>query len=447
MNWTDHYKQKTVSLEKAASVVCSGNCVYGGHGLAAPYPLLQALAECAHQLDDITVITLHSMGSHGLFSGGIPESFTINSVFFGKPERKAYAAHEHIDYTPVSLSQFGSLLRDGIINIDVATVQLSPPNEKGYMSFGMDVSYSLEAIRNAKIVIAEVNEQMPYTYGEVVHVDKIDHIVLTDRPIPELPRTSSNEVSQKIGAHAASLIPNQANLQIGFGAIPDSVLKSLGDRQDLGVHTELFTEGLVDLIEAGVITNRFNNLNPGYSVCTFTYGTKRVYDFLHQNFSVLMKSADYTNGILTASRVDNLISINAAVEVDLFGQVNAETLGGKQYSGIGGQVDFVRAAHESKGGKSIICLPSTAKNGTISRIVSQFSLGHIVTTSRNDVEYIVTEFGIAHLRGGTLNQRAKALIDIAHPNFREELTENWEKHINFKLSNKMFDRKCAGSNL
>jgi 4-hydroxybutyrate CoA-transferase len=347
-------------------------------------------------------------------------SFRHNSLFVGTGSREAVNAGR-ADHTPCFFSEIPRLFRDRILPVDAALIQLSPPDEHGYLSFGVSVDYTLQAARSAQVTIAEVNPRMPRTHGSWIHVSEVDAFVEVDYPLPEIPLPEISEVEEKIGAHIASLVPDRATLQLGIGAIPDAVLKFLGHNRDLGIHTEMFSDGVVELFERGVVTNRFNNLHPGKFTATFLMGTRRLYDFVHDNPAVNMKPVDYTNSVLVAGRLENLISINSAIEVDLRGQVCSEMIGPKQFSAVGGQVDFVRAASAAPGGKSIIAFPATGKNGTISRIVSELARGACVTTSRNDVHYVVTEFGIADLRGKSTRQRAEALIAIAHPDFRDAL--------------------------
>jgi 4-hydroxybutyrate CoA-transferase len=300
-------------------------------------------------------------------------------------------------------------------------IMVSPPDEHGFMSYGISVDYTLQAAASARIVVAEVNPKMPRTYGSYIHVSEIDYLVETDYDPIEIPLPKIGEVEEKIGQHIAQLIPDRATLQLGIGAIPDAVLHFLTDKKDLGIHTEMFSDGVVDLYEKGVVTNKYNNLNPDKFVATFLMGTKRLYEFVHNNPAVVMKPVDYTNSVLVAGRLENLISINSAIEVDLYGQVAADMIGSKQFSAVGGQVDFVRSAMHSEGGKSIIAFPSTGKKGTISRITARLNEGACVTTSRHDVDYIVTEYGVASLKGRSNAERAEALINIAHPDFRDEL--------------------------
>ena len=299
---------------------------------------------------------------------------------------------------------------------------VSPPDEHGFMSYGLSVDYTRQAAETARVVVAEVNPKMPRTHGSFIHVSEIDYIVESDYEPIEIPLPKIGEVEEKIGSYIADLIPDRATLQLGIGAIPDAVLHFLTGKKDLGIHTEMFSDGVVDLYEKGVVTNKYNNLNPGKFVATFLMGTKRLYDFANDNPAVLMKPVDYTNNILVAGQLENLISINSALEVDLYGQVCADMIGGKQFTAVGGQVDFVRAAMSSKGGKSIIAFPSTGKKGTVSRITAKLKDGACVTTSRHDVDYIVTEYGVARLKGKSNAERAEALISIAHPDFREELS-------------------------
>lgn len=289
------------------------------------------------------------------------------------------------------------------------------------MSFGVAVDYTMQAAYSATVTIAEVNKRMPRTHGSRIHVTDVDFLVETDHPLPEIGLPRISDVERAIGCNVASLVADRSNLQLGIGSLPDAVLKSLGNKADLGIHTEMFSDGVVELFEQGVITNRYNNICPGKFTATFLMGTKRLYDFVHDNLTVDMKPVDYTNGITVAGRLENLVAINSALEVDLQGQVCSEMIGAKQFSAVGGQVDFVRAASASPGGKAIIAFPSTGKGGTISRIVTRLTPGACVTTSRNDVHYVVTEYGIADLRGKSIRQRAEALIKIAHPEFRDRL--------------------------
>ncbi len=418
--WREKYSQKIVSKETAISKVKSGDTIVFGHAAGEPTTLVNELTKQYKHLKDVSVIHMVPLGDCKYCFPEMKSNFKHNSLFAGAGTRGAIK-EGRADYTPVFFSEIPRLFRENIIPLDVALIQLSLPDEEGYLSFGVSVDYTLQASKSAKLVIAEVNKQMPRTFGSKIHYSNIDFIVETDKPIKELIPPIITDIEQKIGAHIASLIPNQANLQLGIGGIPDATLKFLMDKKDLGIHSEMFSDGVVELYEKGIITNKYNNLNPGKFTATFLMGTKKLYQFVDKNINVEMYPVDYTNNVLNAGKVNTLISINSALQIDLFGQVCADTLGYQQFSGVGGQVDFVRASSLSPGGKSIIALPSTNKEGTISRIVAKLYDGSCVTTSRNDVQYIVTEYGIADLRGKTIRERARILLDIAHPNFRDQL--------------------------
>ena len=418
--WEESYKAKKVSAEKAISAVQSGQRLVFAHAVGQPQRLVDELVAQKDRLENVEIVHMVNCYPSEYCDPGMEKHFRHNALFVGGMTRKA-VAEGRADFTPCFFSEIPRLFRDNILPVDVAMIQVSPPDENGEMSYGVAVDYTLQAVKSAKVVIAEVNQQMPRTHGCTITVDEIDFLIETDEPLFELPLPRVTEVEEKIGSYVASLIPDGANLQLGIGAIPDAALKFLGDKKDLGIHTEMFSDGVVELVEKGVVNSSKNNLHPGKLVATFLMGSKRLYDFVDDNPAVLMKPVDYTNNVLVASKVDNLISINSAIQVDLHGQVNADTIGHTQFSAVGGQVDFVRSASLSKGGKSIIAFPSTTKKGSISRIVKGLDEGARVTTSRFDVQYIVTEYGIADLRGKTLRERKEALIEIAHPDFRDEL--------------------------
>ena len=423
-NWRHELSQKVISKEKAITQIKSGDNVVFGHAAGEPTTLVDELVRQKERLKNVKIIHMVPLGECNYCLPDMKDNFRHISLFAGNGTRKAIK-EGRADYTPVFFSEIPRLFRDNIIPLDVALIQLSPPDEKGDMSFGVSVDYTLQASKSAKLVIAEVNRQMPRTMGSSIHYSEVDFIVETDRSLKELTPPVITEIEERIGQNIASLVPNYANLQLGIGGIPDAALKFLIDKKDLGIHSEMFSDGVVELYEKGIITNKFNNLNPGKFTATFLMGTKKLYQFVDNNNDVEMHPVDYTNNILNAGKVDKLISINSALQVDLFGQVCADTLGYQQFSGVGGQVDFVRASSLSPGGKSIIALPSTNKAGTISRIVPKLYNGSCVTTSRNDVHYIVTEYGIANLRGKTIRERAISLITIAHPNFRDRLKKKF----------------------
>lgn len=394
-----------------------------GHAAGEPVVLVDELMRQQDRLENVEVVHMVSLGKCDYCGENAnPARIRHNSLFAGGPSRKAIRTGIS-DYTPVFFSEVPRLFRDRILPVDVALIQVSPPDADGMMSYGVSVDYTKAAAESADLVIAQVNEAMPRTHGAAIHVSQVHAIVAETTPIIELVPGKIGEVEQKIGEFVAQLVDDGSNLQLGIGSISDAVLGFLREKRDLGIHTEMFSDGVVDLFHHGVITNRYNNLNPGKLVATFLMGTQKLYDFVNNNPEVIMRPVDYTNKITVAGSVNKLVSINSALQVDLYGQVCADTIGFQQFSGVGGQVDFVRAASLSEGGKSIIAMPSTAKGGEISRIVSTLDPGACVTTSRNDVHYVVTEYGIADLRGKTLKQRKAALIQIAHPKFRETLGE------------------------
>ncbi len=423
-DWKEEYIQKITETEKAIQNIVSENRVVFGHAAGEPIALVDELVKQKDRFQNVEIVHMVPLNECEYCLPGMENNFRHNSLFAGSGTRRSI--HEgRSDYTPVFFSEIPRLFRDNILPIDVALIQLSPPDEKGYMSFGVSVDYTMQAAKSAKIVIAEVNKQMPQTQSSCIHISQIDYIVENEHPIIEIPLPKISVVEERIGNQIASLVPDRANLQLGIGGIPDAVLNFLQDKKDLGIHSEMFSDGVVDLYKKGIITNKYNNLNPGKFTATFLMGTKLLYDFADQNPHIDMRPVDYTNNLKIAGNVNTLISINSAIQVDLHGQVCADTIGFKQYSGVGGQVDFVRASSLSPGGKSIIALPSTNKKQSFSRIVVKLDEGACVTTSRNDVHYIVTEFGIADLRGKTIRQRAEALIKIAHPSFREQLKKDF----------------------
>ncbi len=425
-DWEENYSRKVTSKEEAILNIKSRNRVVFGHAAGEPIVLVDELVRQKDRLTNIEIVHMVPLRECQYCLPEMEQNFYHNSLFAGVGARQAIR-EGRADYTPVFFSEIPRLFRDNILPVDVALIQLSPPDENGYLSFGVSVDYTMQAAKSSKIVIAEVNKQMPRTYGAYIHISEVDYIIETDRPLIEIPLPKITSIEENIGRNIASLVPDRANLQLGIGGIPDAALKFLTEKKDLGIHTEMFSDGVVELYEKGVVTNKCNNLNPGKFIATFLMGTKKLYQFVDNNPNVEMHPVDYTNNVMIAGKVNNLISINSALQIDLFGQVCADTLGYQQYSGVGGQVDFVRASSLSPGGKSIIALPSTNKKKTISRIVSKLSEGACVTTSRNDVHNVVTEYGIANLRGKTIRQRAKALINIAHPDFRDQLKKDFNK--------------------
>lgn len=431
MDWKTYYKEHTMTAEEAVNKIKSGDRVVTEHACGEPAYLINKMVENAAAYKDVEIVHMVAMGKGEYCAPEMAEHFRHNSLFVGGSTRKAVESGQG-DFTPCFFSEIPRLFHT-TLPVDVALINVTPPDEDGNVSLGVSCDYTLEAVKCAKTVIAQVNPSMPFTYGgTVIPLTDIDVFVEHDEPLIELPQGNIGDTERAIGEHCASLIPDGATLQLGIGAIPDAVLLFLKDKKDLGIHSEMFSDGVVELVESGVITNAKKTLKPGKFVVTFLMGTKRLYDFVNKNPNVEMQPVDYVNNPFIAAQNDNLISINSAVQVDLMGQACSESVGLKQISGVGGQVDFVRGASASKGGVSILAFPSTAAKGTVSKIVPFLDHGATVTTSRTDVDYVVTEFGIAHLRGETLRTRAKNLIKIAHPDFRPGLIEEFEKRFHCK---------------
>ena len=418
--WRSTCKEKLVSAERALRSVKSGDRVVLGHACSEPPVLVEALVERFTELSNVEIVHMVAMGPAVFAQPGMEQSFRFNGFFLGAPTRKAVQENRGT-FTPCFFGEVPRLFKSGILPVDVLLMQVTPPDDQGFCSYGLSVDYTEAAAESARVVIAQMNTKLPRTAGSKIHLDDLTWIVEHDSPVVELPPPNLGDVERRIGEHIATLVPDGATLQVGIGAIPDAALLSLRDKRDLGIHSEMFSDGVVALAEAGVITNQKKTINRGKFVATFLMGTSKLYQFVHNNPDVEMYPVDYVNDPCVIGQHDNMISINSALQVDLTGQVNAEMIGNVQFSGIGGQVDFVRGASRSAGGKSIIALLSTAAKGKVSRICRQFDAGVAISTSRNDVHYVVTEFGVANLRGKTLQQRAAALIAIAHPNFRDEL--------------------------
>jgi len=428
MNWVDIYKKRLTTAERAIQAVKSGQRIVIGHACGEPQVLVDELTAQAERLENVEIVHMVAMGRAKYCQPGMEKHFRHNALFVGGSTRKAIN-EGRAEYTPCFFHEVPRLIREGYLPVDVALIQVSIPDRQGYCSLGVSVDYTKTAALEAKTVIAQVNEKMPRTLGDShLHVSQIDYLVEASVPLIQLPPAKLSEVEEKIGYYAAQLVEDEATLQLGIGAIPDAVLYFLKDKKKLGIHSEMFSDGVVDLIERGVITNSAKTLHQGKAVATFLMGTDRLYDFVHDNPMVEMYSVDYTNNPYVIARNSKMISINSALQIDLTGQVCADTIGYKQYSGVGGQVDFVRGTNLSPGGKSIIALPSTAMGGKLSRIVSSLDEGAAVTTSRNEVHFMVTEYGYAELRGKSTRKRAEALIAIAHPIFRERLTQEYNRN-------------------
>ncbi len=427
MNWLDRYHSKIKTPDEAARLICSGQRVYIHPGCAVPEVLLNAMCARASELENVEVIHLLTVGKSPYSVPEMEGHFRHNALFIGKNVRSA-VNDGRADFTPIFLSEVPMLFFRGVLPIDVALIHVTPPDEHGYCSFGVGVECTKPATEVAKIIIAQVNPQMPRTLGDCfIHVDKFTCCVEVDVPLKELPQVAKDlspeedHVFQQIGKNIADLIEDGSTLQLGIGSIPDAVLKFLGNKKHLGIHTEMFADGVMKLVENGVITNEKKTLHPGKMIASFVLAEKAMFDFIDNNPFIEFHPSHYVNDPYIIAKNDKMVAINSALEVDLTGQVCADSIGHYFYSGFGGQLDFIRGAARSKGGKPIIALQSTAKNGRLSRIVPHLSEGAGVTTTRGDVHYVVTEFGVADLYGKTVRQRSRALIEIAHPDYQEEL--------------------------
>jgi 4-hydroxybutyrate CoA-transferase len=421
MSWVDDYKKKLVTAEDAVSVIKSSDRVYISGNAATPYVLMNALASRKDELEDVELVHVLLLGDDPLSRPEMEGHFRHNSLFVGPADRKAIN-EGRADYIPIFLHQIPGLIYSGQMPLNVTMLHLSPPDEHGFMSFGVEVLASKAAAEKAQIVIAQVNEEMPRVLGDsFIHVSRVHKIVEISEELPQLERSPFTEVERKIGHFIAELIEDGSTLQLGIGGIPDAVLSALKERRDLGIHTEMVSDGVMEAIEAGIITGAKKTFHPNKVILTFILGSKTLYDFADNNPVFEAHPTDYTNHPFNVSRNENMIAINSAIEVDITGQVCSDSVGTYIYSGFGGQVDFIRGAAHSKGGKPIIALPSTAKNDEISRIVPFLKKGAGVVTTRADVKYVVTEYGVANLHGRNLQERTVALINIAHPKFRPDL--------------------------
>lgn len=417
------YQEKLRTAEEAIRLIQDGDFLIVPTGVGEPPALLNALSEQRREFRDVKVCQILPLRKFGYIDPETIEHVRHLSFFLGGPTR-AGAQQGWIDYIPSYFSEMPSLFREEKFRADSVVTLASPMDEYGYFSISLGTDYTTTAIKKARTVVLEVNPNVPYANGNcLVHISQVSAIVEDQTPLTEVGLPKIGPVQEAIGKYVADLIDDGSTIQIGFGGIPDAVVMQLTHKHDLGIHTEMFGDGILTLIESGAVTNKRKNYLPGKMVATFALGSKRLYNFMNSNPQLEMHPVDYTNDPYLAGQNDNLVTINASMQVDLLGQCCSESIGNTIYSGTGGQSDFVRAANRSKGGKSFIVLPASAKDGKISRIAPSLSLGSAVTTSKNDVNYVVTEYGVAQLRGKSAKQRAQALIGIAHPNFRGELTE------------------------
>jgi len=427
MSWEREYKKRLKDADEALQCVQSGMRVYIQPGCAEPETLVEALMRRGPQLYDVEIVHMMTFGCAPYVAPEMVGHFRHNSMFIGSNVRDAIN-DGRADYTPIYLSQIEELFESGAMPIDVALIEVSPPDSHGFCSFGIGVDTTLTAAKVARHVVAQINDNMPRTYGDsFIHVSDIGAFVESSRPLCALKKPIVTDLQVAIARNVAGLIEDGAVLQTGIGGIPDAVLPMLMDRKDLGVHSELVADGVIPLIEAGVLTGARKNFKPRKVILGFALGTQHLFDFLDNNPLFEFHPTAYTNDPELIARNDNMVAINSALQVDLTGQVCSDSIGNQFYSGIGGQVDFIRGASRSKGGKPIIAISSTAKHDTISRIVPMLDPGAGVVTSRGLVRYIVTEYGVAYLHGKSIRERAKALIEIAHPNFRAGLYEYCEK--------------------
>jgi acyl-CoA hydrolase len=419
--WKSKYRHKLKDPKSALQRIRPGDRIFIGSGCAVPSLLVQTLVDIGSKLRDTEIIHILTIGGTPYTNEEFCNNFRCNTFFIGNNTRTAIA-EGRADYTPVFLSDLPQLFRTHGIRIDAALIQVTPPDEHGLCCLGISVDVVKSAAESARIVIAEVNPQMPRTYGDTrISVDQLDVLVDHDCPLPEVQPSPADDIAERIARNISRFIENGSTIQMGIGTIPNAIISFLKDKTDLGVHSEMISDGVVELCEAGVITNKQKTIHPGKIITTFCMGTKKLYDFVNDNPLVEFHPSEYVNNPYIISLNDKMVAINSALEIDLTGQVTAESLGYLFHSGIGGQADFMRGASKSRGGKPIIALPSTAKDGTVSRIVPHLSEAAGVVTSRGDVHYVVTEYGVAYLHGKSIRERAIALINIAHPKFRQQL--------------------------
>jgi acyl-CoA hydrolase len=427
MSWEIEYKKKLRTPAEALHCIQSGMRVYIQPGCAEPETLVEALMQRAPHVRDVEIVHMLTFGVAPYVAPAMAGHFRHNAVFIGGNVRDAIN-DGRADYTPIYLSEIEDLFESGAMPLDVALIEVSPPDAHGFCSFGVGIDTTLTAAKCARYVVAQVNDCMPRTNGDsFIHVNDIDVIVEASRPLCEAKRVDITDMHVAIARNVAELIDDGAVLQTGIGGIPDAVLSFLMDRRDLGIHSELVSDGVIPLIEAGIITGARKNFKPRKIILGFALGSRKLFEFVDNNPIFEFHPTAYCNDPELIARNDNMVAINSALQIDLTGQVCSDSIGNQFYSGIGGQVDFLRGASRSKGGKPIIAISSTAKGGTISRIVPMLSPGAGVVTSRGLIRYVVTEYGVAYLHGKSIRERAKALIEIAHPKFREELYEYCEK--------------------
>jgi 4-hydroxybutyrate CoA-transferase len=426
MDWNSIYQSRITTPQEAVRVIKSGSRLFLTGNVSVPQTVLAALVEYAPSLENVEICQALTIGPADYVNPEMEGHLRVNTMFISHNVRKA-VQEGRADFTPVLLSEFPLLFKRGLLPLDVAIIHVSVPDEHGFCSLGVEVGLTKSAAESARIIIAEVNQQMPRTLGDsFIHVSHLNHIIPVNYPIPEMPMSEegNSAVVERIAGYIAELIPDGATMQLGIGAIPDAVLKYLHHKKDLGVHSELFSDGVIDLVNEGVLTNARKTLHPGKIIAGFMLGTKQLYEWADDNPLIELHRTEYVNDPFVIAQNERMVAINSAIEVDLTGQVCADSIGPKLYSGVGGQLDFIYGASRSKGGVPIIALPSmtTLRDGTpVTRIACMLKQGAGVVTSRNHVRYVVTEYGVADLYGKTIRQRAQQLVNIAHPDFRPGL--------------------------
>lgn len=435
MGWQEEYKSRVCTAKEAVCHIADGDVVVLAHAMGEPPILVDAMVANAEQYKDVEIKHMVSLGSAGYAAPGMENHFRVNPLFVSGNLRSTIEEGRG-DFTPSFFYEVPILFRKGKLRCDVVMAQVTPPDENGYCSLGTSVDYTYQAIKSATIVMVQVNDQFPRTYGEKVHVSEFDYIVEASTPIYESKPTQIGKLEESIAKNCVSLIDDGSTLQLGIGGIPDAVIQLLGDRKDLGIHSEMISDGTLSLYNKGAITGKYKSFDKGKIVVTFLMGSRKLYDFVNNNKEVEVRPVDYVNHPAVIMKQHKMVCVNSAIQIDLMGQVAAETIGLRQFSGVGGQVDFVRGASMSENGKSIIAMSSFTKKKDgkiVSKIVPFLDKGAAVTTSRNDVDYVITEFGIAELKGKSLRERAKSLIRISHDSVKQELNDEFERRFHEKV--------------
>lgn len=436
MDWKEYYSSRLTTAEEAVKLIKSNDKVVLAHDVGEPPVLVDAMVANHAAYKNVEISHMFTLGKGEYCKPEYKENFHPNLWFLSGQTRKC-VEEGYGDFTPLFFHEVPGLMRDGTIQVDVAMIMVTPPDKHGYVSTGVSGDYTVQAVKSAKTVIAQINKNVPFTFGDAVfHISEIDAFVEADTPLPELPEAKIGPAEEAIGKYCAELVNDGDTLQLGIGAIPDAVCHQLVNKKHLGIHSEMLGDGQVVLYEAGAIDNSQKGIDVGKFVFNFVMGSKKTYDFLDMNPACLLKAVDYVNHPMIIAKNPNMVSINGGIGVDFYGQVAADTIGYRQFSAVGGQVDFIRGAAMGKNGRAIIAMPSVAKKkdgSMISKITPLLSEGQVVTTSRHDTDYIVTEYGIAKLKGKTVKDRARALINIAHPDFRDELKDEFEKMFKVKF--------------